>query len=240
MISNRIQKVAKMVTKGHKVADIGCDHGYTSIYLIQNQISHYIIAMDINEGPLERAKANVINYNCQNHIELRLSNGLSKLKDNEVDTILISGMGGNLIIDILDKNKEQFYKVKELILQPQSDIYRVRNYIQDNNFLIVDEDMLIEEDKYYNIIKAYNVSLYNIEETQFKLANQEEFYYGRLLLNKRNLVLYSFLVGELNKRNKILKNISHITTDNIKIRVKEVEEEINIIKKSLKYYEKER
>jgi len=156
IISNRLSKVANLVTIGNRVADIGCDHAYTSIYLIKNKISSKIIAMDINQGPLDRALENIKKYQYNKYIETRLSNGLDKLKKDEVDTILISGMGGNLIVDILDKNLDTVYKVKELILQPQSDIYKVREYIKRIGFMIIDEDILIDEDKYYNIIKTTN------------------------------------------------------------------------------------
>ncbi|HHT96559.1 MAG TPA: SAM-dependent methyltransferase [Clostridiales bacterium] len=241
IISNRLSKVANLVTIGNRVADIGCDHAYTSIYLIKNKISSKIIAMDINQGPLDRALENIKKYQYNKYIETRLSNGLDKLKKDEVDTILISGMGGNLIVDILDKNLDTVYKVKELILQPQSDIYKVREYIKRIGFMIIDEDILIDEDKYYNIIKTTNKRYINDDnikdlESKYDLIETEHIYYSRVLLERRNEVLKEFLENQYNKKERIITNLLKNSSKAVNKRKETIIEEIKIIRQALKYY----
>ena len=90
-----------MITKGGKVADIGCDHAYLSIYMIKHQIAESVIAMDVNRGPLERARDNIRKSGYENQINVRLSDGIKELNVGEADTLLIAGMGGGLIQKIL-------------------------------------------------------------------------------------------------------------------------------------------
>ena len=106
-LSKRLEVVASSVGSGGTVADIGCDHGFTSIYLTENKMAKCGIAMDINKGPLEKAKIHIEQAGLKDKIETRLSNGLDKLEIGEADTILISGMGGALITEILTKEKDK-------------------------------------------------------------------------------------------------------------------------------------
>ena len=105
-LSKRLQTVAHQVECGGVAADIGCDHGFTSIYLIEQGLAKHVIAMDINEGPLERAKEHIREYGMEEDIETRLSDGTAKLTPGEADTLLISGMGGALICKILSDSPE--------------------------------------------------------------------------------------------------------------------------------------
>ena len=117
MISERLKAVAGMVTKGKKVADIGTDHGYVPIYLVENSICSKVYAMDINEGPLKIADKNIAIHGLSDKIETIQSNGMEKLKDNMVDGAIISGMGGDLIVDILSRGKN-IKGINELVLSP--------------------------------------------------------------------------------------------------------------------------
>jgi len=146
--------VADCVTKGNVVADVGCDHAYISIYLVEGKIAPKTIALDVNEGPLLRAQENIISYGMGNLITTRLSDGLHMLEPNEVDSIVIAGMGGPLMIKILEEGSECVKAAKELILQPQSEIWRVREYLHNLNFEITKEDMCIDEGKYYTVLYA--------------------------------------------------------------------------------------
>lgn len=100
-LSKRMQAVAAMVSPGNVLADIGTDHGYVPIALVQEHVIPRAIAMDINEGPLERATAHIREYHLESLIETRRSNGVEMLREGEADSILIAGMGGELIIGIL-------------------------------------------------------------------------------------------------------------------------------------------
>ena len=153
MISERLKAVAGMVTKGKKIADIGTDHGYVPIYLVENSICSKVYAMDINEGPLKIADKNIAIHGLIDKIETIQSNGMEKLKDNMVDGAIISGMGGDLIVDILSRGKN-IKGINELVLSPHRRVDLVRKYLLENNWEIIDEKMLIDSGKYYTIIKA--------------------------------------------------------------------------------------
>ena len=151
-LSKRLQASVDFVTCHSKVADVGCDHAYASIYLVQNAIADFCIAMDVKEGPLAKAKENIEKYGCKDKVETRLSNGLAKLKIGEVDTILITGMGGVLIQQILKDAKEILVNSKELIVQPQSEQELVRKYLHQLMFPCLFEYLQKQKRKYQQIL----------------------------------------------------------------------------------------
>lgn len=160
-LSKRLQAVADMVEPGSIVADVGCDHGYVSMYLIQNGISPRVLAMDVNRGPLERAREHVQEAGLSEYIELRLSDGLKALgwKENcepEADTLLTAGLGGRLAVRILEDSADKVCRMKWAILQPQSEIWLVRQKLRKMGYSITDENMIFEEGKYYTVIRAKN------------------------------------------------------------------------------------
>lgn len=129
-ISERLTMAASLVSDGGVLADVGTDHGYVPIYLLQQKRIPRAIAMDINRGPLERAKEHSRLYGLEEYIDLRLSDGVNALKLGEADSILIAGMGGGLVMHILEDGKEVCHRAKELILQPQSELERVREFLR--------------------------------------------------------------------------------------------------------------
>ena len=153
-LSKRLLTVANMVTKGSVVADIGTDHGYLPIYLVQNSISEHVIAMDVNKGPLNKASLNIRQLHLEDKIDTRLSDGLNILKRNEANTVTICGMGGKLIAKILESGKDKISPDNELILSPQSEIQQFREYLLQSGYRIVKEDMILDEGKFYVIIKC--------------------------------------------------------------------------------------
>lgn len=227
-LSQRLKTVANYVEKGSLVADVGCDHAYTSIYLIKNNIAGHIIAMDINKGPLEKAKANIKGYGLSGRIETRLSNGMEKLCENEVDTVLISGMGGALVTSILSNRLDLVKACKSLILQPQSEIDVVRRFLHEQHFRIAEETMLIEEGKYYVVIHAVPG-----EETYEKEA---EYQYGKCLLDKKDTTLKSFLEKEQAVLENIKAGMTGIDTEHTRKRLEEIEAELAIIKEAFLFY----
>ena len=205
VLSGRMQMVADMVSKGNVLADIGCDHGFVSIYLLEKGICSKVIAMDVNEGPLLRAKEHVKERGLAPYIDVRLSDGMEKLLIGEADSILIAGMGGDLVIRILQNGHQVCRAVKELILQPQSELKRVREFLRDNHYKIVDEDMILEDGKYYPMMKVIPV-----EVDAFWKDKPEEIIepcdmYGPLLIKNGNPVLRKFLVKQHNQLNGILE-----------------------------------
>ncbi len=235
-LSKRLHAVASLVTPGNRVADVGCDHAYTSIYLIEKEIANKVIAMDVNQGPIDRAKDNIEKYGYSNLIETRKSNGLERLQEGEVDTILIAGMGGALTIQILEEKQELVQCVKELILQPQSEINKVRLLLQERNFLIVKENMVMDEGKFYMMIKAIPKEMVS-EPVQYELTKKEHVYYGRLLLEQKHPILREFLLWDLGLCENILSTLRTEKTENAKIREREMEERRALILSGLEYYQ---
>lgn len=153
-LSKRLQAIADMVTTGSRTADVGCDHGFVSIYLYENKIAPKVYAMDLREGPLQRAREHIEAKGFSDYIETRLSDGLEALAAGEADTLICAGMGGRLMAEILSKGHEKAAIMKELILQPQSELRYFREFLRQSGFVIVKENMIKEDGKFYPIIKA--------------------------------------------------------------------------------------
>ena len=226
-LSKRLQALTEFVTEGLRVADIGCDHAYVSIYLMEKKIASKVIAMDINKGPLLKAKENIAKYGLTEVIETRLSNGAMELEAGEVDGVLIAGMGGALMARILSQSSEVLDSLEEWILQPQSELYLVRRHIRDHGFHIVEENMLIDEGKYYTLMKARKGK----EDSSLEVFD----YFGKYLLENKNETLKQFLEQELKKKEAIFSKLQG-EGQNHRARLAELEEEITRIKGGLKYY----
>ncbi len=153
MLAPRLKMISEHINT-KTAADIGTDHAYVPIYLAQNKISDFIIASDIKKGPLDIARSNVLKYGLSDKIELRLGAGLEPVGKNEVQSIVIAGMGGEVIKNILEKDKEKAMCAECLILQPMNSQDLLRKWLSDNNFLIFEEDITTEGYKVYNLICA--------------------------------------------------------------------------------------
>mgnify|MGYP002140913786 CR=1 FL=1 len=150
----RLRAIAGMVTKGNRLADVGCDHGYLSIWLVSEKTVPSAIAMDVRPGPLSRARENITRYGLEDYIETRLSDGLAKLEPGEGDTLVIAGMGGPLMERILKDGAKVREGFQELILQPQSDLPHFRHFLAEIGWEIVSEEMIKEDGKFYPMMKA--------------------------------------------------------------------------------------
>jgi tRNA (adenine22-N1)-methyltransferase len=235
-LSKRLQAVADLITPGSIAADVGCDHAFTSIYLAEQKISPKIIAMDVNQGPIDRAKENIHKYGFQDQIEVRKSDGLEKLNQGEADSIIIAGMGGALINQILSERMEVVESVRELILQPQSEIHKVRQMLCDIHFIITGENMIKEDGKYYVMMKAEPE--YSVKDRKAYLpAQKEHFYYGRLLLEQKHPVLKEFLLWDLKICNDIMNQLDEGQKEASLLRREEIRERMDLIKRGLCYFE---
>lgn len=153
-LSKRLERVASFVREGGMVADIGTDHGYIPIYLVKEKRAVSAIAMDVRTGPLSRAKEHIAEYGLTGRISVRLSDGLEKLRPNEADTVVIAGMGGELMIRILKQGRHMWESVKQWVLSPQSELAQVRRFLAQEGFLTEKEDMLEEDGKFYVILSV--------------------------------------------------------------------------------------
>ncbi len=199
-LSARLQAVAGMVSEGNTLADIGTDHAYIPAVLILRGTVGHALAMDIGIGPLERAAATLRQYRLEQAVELRRSDGLEKLQPGEADSAVIAGMGGALTIRILQNGAKQAASLKELILEPQSEVGRVRTYLRESGWRITDEVMIEEDGKFYPVMRAIHRQPDTSKENGIPQTDQEkqhlEDLYGPVLLAKRDPGLRAFLRWE--------------------------------------------
>lgn len=173
-LSKRLFMTASMVERGSIVADVGCDHGYTAIYLVQNGICPRVLAMDVNEGPLAAAREHIREAGLTAYIETRLSDGLSAMRWTEAaapigagtcrrpeaDTLLMAGIGGRLAARILQNGADKLACMQTVIVQPQSELWLVRRMLQDLGYRITAEDMVKEDGKFYTAIRAQRAACF--------------------------------------------------------------------------------
>ena len=232
-LSNRLLAAAGMVTKGNIVADIGCDHAYTSIYLCQAGIAPRVIAMDVNKGPLQGAKAHVEEAGLTERIDIRLSDGLQKLVPGEADTALICGMGGLLMIKILSDYPFATESLKELVLQPQSEVDEVRKFLHKQGYEITKEHMLKEDGKFYVMMRAVKCGEPQGYEKEY------EYLYGKLLIEEKNEVLPEFLDREQRLRTEVLLALEGQDTENARARREGLKREFSLIEETKLALQKE-
>jgi len=199
-LSARLRAVADMVTPGNRVCDVGCDHGYLPIYLIGQKISPKVLAMDVRKGPLGHAREHVLGAGLMDYITLRLSDGLTDFEAGEAETLTCAGMGGRLMQRILEQSPSKAKSFKELILQPQSELYAFRRFLRGQGYSIVWEDMIREEEKFYPVIKAIpgEQSFPGEQSLPGRGGRREELEdrFGPVLLERKHPVLLSFLEKE--------------------------------------------
>ncbi len=153
-LNPRLFKIASLLEPCRCLADIGTDHGYIPIYALSKGICKKAIASDINPGPLARAKEHAKQTNLTDKLDLRLGGGLSTLKEGEADTIVIAGMGGLLIAEILDNSPEIVKGASTLILQPMTAQTELREYLSKGGYTLEKEYLVNEDEKIYNIFKV--------------------------------------------------------------------------------------
>ncbi len=223
ILSKRMEAVASMVTKGNILADIGTDHGYVPIALVKEKRIPSAIAMDLRPGPLERANKHIAQFGLTEYIQTRLSDGVAALEPGEAQTILVAGMGGELVIHILTAGSRVCRAAKELILQPQSDLYKVRRFLRENDYSIVAEDMVFEDGKYYPMMKVIPRKA-DITDDQFQEIYDQ---YGPILIRTGNQVLCRFLDKQHMQLQTILKELTkQADSDGIVSRREEVQKKI--------------
>ena len=153
-LDDRLSAVASLVRNNKRVADIGTDHGYLVAYLVENGICPSGIAADLRKGPLENARQTVIQQGLSDKIQLILSDGLQNIPENDCDDIVIAGMGGNLIAEILEKAAWVKNERINIVAQPMTHAEVLRQYFIENGFTITEEKTATDGKRYYCIISA--------------------------------------------------------------------------------------
>ena len=220
-LSKRLGMIASFVPGGSRVADIGTDHGYIPIHLVQEGIAKSAIAMDVREGPLLRAQTHIKEAGLTDLVEVRLSDGLLKLEKNQADCVVIAGMGGELIIHILEEGRHLWDSISYWVLSPHSELYKVRKFLAEHEFSIGRETMIKEDGKYYSVMGVTRDSMVS-EDRDPELGYR----YGKELLDSKNPVLKEFLQKEQIQIGEILKGLQSSGTKNAESRIEELKLEL--------------
>lgn len=154
ILTPRLKIIADSLNGFDTVADIGSDHAYLPIHLVKSGHVRSVIATDVNKGPVRIAKGRVESHGAGAAINVRLGNGLKAIREGEAEAVVIAGMGGLLIRDILENDIEIARSSKLLVLQPMKDSDKLRKWLFENSFDITDEELVKDQDKIYEVIWA--------------------------------------------------------------------------------------
>jgi len=204
-LSKRLEAIASMVPRlGAEgcVADVGTDHGFVPIWLVQQGVCGRALAMDVRKGPLQRAREHILQYGLEKQIEPRLRDGLEKLRPGEAQAVVIAGMGGELMLRILREGGPVRDTVSHWILSPQSEPALFRHGLEELGIRIVEETMVFEDGKYYPVIHGVPGVMHYEREYQYRygdcLIRQKSPVLKELLERERSL--YQGILGELAKQ----------------------------------------
>ena len=255
-LSRRLQTIADQIPHGEVLCDVGCDHCYIPIYLLQESRIPGAIAMDISDGPLEKARNNLELSGLSDRIELRRSDGIKEIREGEAQTLLIAGMGGALTRSILDADQEKTHSFRTIVLEPQSEIFLVREYLLTHDLGIVHESFVEDQGKYYPVITAqpfaktlrpdwgtiessceyadYSDTALTaplmhgiLQEAYFRKSCENEF--GPYLIRTRDPMLRQFLIGNLHSYLQIEKNLEGRKGNAAQERLKEIRGSIGMM-----------
>ncbi len=220
----RMKAVASLVTPGKSLADVGCDHGYLPIHLVREGIVPSAIAMDVNKGPLESAEKHILESGLADRITVRLSDGLKELKAGEAESVTIAGMGGRLMIRLVEESVlREDMEISEYILQPQSDLPHFRKKMEELGLLVMEEKALYEDGKYYTVgryipsYRGYAALMFDLmagceADIDTETAKKLHRTYGGRLLTGKDQALHTYLKKETETlkeiRNRIEKESS--------------------------------
>lgn len=197
-LSKRLSVIASLVPENAVIADIGCDHALLDIYLSKKKIIKKSFAIDITKGALNQADKNIKLYNAKN-IETRLSDGFEKIdiKDN-VDTVIMSGLGDAKIINILKEAKEKLNKVNNIIIQSNVGVSNIRVYLTCNGYYIDNEKLVKENNIIYTVISF---------KKGYKSYTKKEIEFGPVLLRNKDELFNELIINRINKNNYIINKL---------------------------------
>ena len=243
-LTPRLQYISSFITPTYILADIGTDHGFVPIHQVMCKGTPKAYAMDVNKGPLERANEHIIENGLADKIETRLSDGLEKLAAGEAESILIAGMGGELMVRILTDGTQALSTAKELVLSPHTEADAVRNFIRESDFVIDREGMVYDAGKYYVVMHARRVM--NDDEMNMMYADGNNntaeneglwsvqdikrayIRYGKYLIKEKSEVFMEFLQKEQNTYKKIAEGLKDNETEAGQQRLEQVEDLIKL------------
>lgn len=218
-MNNRLRALAALVDPNSVVLDIGCDHAFLDIYLVNKDIGIKAIASDIAEGPLEQAKKNIERVGLTDQIETRLGNGLSPYT-SDIDTIIISGMGGRNMIGIFKGNMRKIKNVNTIILSPNNYQEDIKVFLCKNGFYIDDEEFVKDKKFIYQLIKLKRGK---------KRYTKRQYFFGPIFLIKKGELFQEYYARELKSREIILQFLPK----GYRLKRRKVKKEMALIEKEL-------
>lgn len=227
-LSIRLKTIASFVTNGAYFADIGSDHGYLSAYICQSDDEVRAIASEVRKGPFLRTKETVSHYQLTDKIDVRFGDGLTVLTENDpITDIVIAGMGGSLITDLLKAGMDHVQRVEKIIVQPNNNAEKLRRFFKKNNFILTEEVILEENNQIYEILVAEK----NSHATPYDkegVTLEKQLLFGPFLMQEKSSVFKKKWQREKDKIAKILIQIEN-KTENL--------DKINLFKRQLSWIE---
>ncbi len=229
-LSKRLEAVASFIPKGSVLADIGSDHAYLPCYAYLQGMIEKGIAGEVVEGPFQSAIQQVRKTELDNVIEVRKGDGLEVISPNEVTCITIAGMGGTLIQSILEKGKEKLSGVQTLILQPNIGAKKIREWLLENGWELVAEQILLEDGRIYEILVAERGD----SEKPYASKKDAHLLVGPFLAKEKNDVFVQKWTHELGHWKKIVSQLEVAAkTEANELKMKELGEKIRLVEEVL-------
>ena len=194
-INQRLKKIGDLVEANSFCLDVGCDHAFLDIYLVERNDNIHAIASDVKEGPLNQARENIKKYHLEDKIECRLGDGLDTYSD-DVDTIIISGMGGRGMIGIFKNHLEVLKKVYTIILSPNNYQIDVKKFLCKHHFYLSNEE-LVKEGKF-----IYQILVFSKGKRKY---TKKDYFFGPVLLKKKGSLFEEYYKRELKSREILLQ-----------------------------------
>jgi len=212
-LTPRLKIIADSIQGFETLADIGSDHAYLPIYLVKNGRVKIVIATDVNSGPAEISRKRIKNHGLEPKVSVREGNGLRVINPGEAEVIVIAGMGGILIGDILDKGIDVAKSAKLLILQPMRDSEKVRKWLLEHGFDIIDEELVKDQDKIYEVIWSQPGE----EAGEVK----GPLFIGEKIIKKKHPLLEEFIYRRVKELEKVMIALEAMDSDNCRERAEE-------------------
>ena len=249
-LSKRLEALSRLCEAGGCAADVGCDHGYLSIRLVQEARFERMLAMDLREGPLAAARVHVAEAGLSERIECRLSDGLRTMQAGEAEAMICAGMGGPLMQRILEQDIDKVRTMKQLVLQPQSDIKEFRRWLRENGFVSAAEDIVTEDGKYYPMMRVIPGGTdpagtfidrpAGTEEVSEEITDELADAFGARLLAERHPVLRDYLKQRDGFVTEALEQLGRAqeqgSDERREQRIDELEQERQLIQGAMAFY----
>nr|WP_227767832.1 class I SAM-dependent methyltransferase [Zhaonella formicivorans] len=220
-LSPRLQAIAALVQPGAALADIGTDHAYLPIYLVEQGITPRAIAVDVHRGPYESALAQVKARNLAEKIAVRLGDGLEPVSPGEAQVAVLAGMGSSTIQGILERSPQVVSRLQQLVLQPMVGAANVRRWLTEHNWRIAAEELVADDGIIYVIISAV--------QGRQSITDWLALELGPVILNNRPPLLVPYAEKMLEDMCKIVSSLEQAESLEVRQRKIELQEKIKLL-----------